>query len=107
MEAHTAKFISEMKAYAAMEAREAVRCRKEWRALASVAFLGSIVCLPISIFMHLWIPKLCVITIGIAWFFVGKSTWKQGDFFARKWMELREEALRFAKEAEERSRTSW
>jgi Flp pilus assembly protein TadB len=93
-----------MKVKARSCSTEAVRAKKTFGFLAITALAAACCTLVFAIWLGLKAgPRFFVLLIpAIAFFIVARSAWHSGKKFYREWMQLREETLGYAKEAEGR-----
>ena len=97
----TAQFVSTMKEKAAEAASHSARCRKEWRAMAFCAFILSGVAVVCALMHYPWQLRSFFVLVAIGFGFAGRSNLRTGESFSRQYLELREDALRYAAEAED------
>jgi hypothetical protein len=93
-----------MKLKAKSCSNQAVRAKKEFRFLAIAGFVIGCGALAVAIWFGLTVHRFffALSIPSIAFFFIARSAWNSANKFYIRWMEIREEALGYAKEAEGR-----
>lgn len=100
----TAKeFIANMKRRADSDAKEAERCRRDWKLLAHWAFSMAVISAFATCLFVFKALLLGLLFLAITVLCVVGGLWnlRTGEMFAARWMKLREECLREAKDAEQ------